>query len=132
MLELQIDEYDIAKVRLGQHIFVTFDSYKGEVFTAEVKTIYPIMNDRSKSFTVEAEFLKAPPVLYPNLTAEANIVIQTKEKALTIPRAYLVDETYVLKENNEKKKVKTGLKDYEKVEILGGLSASEEIVKPEK
>jgi len=132
MLELQIDEYDIAKVRPGQQIFVTFDSYKGEVFTAEVKTVYPIMNERSKSFTVEADFLKAPPILYPNLTAEANIVIQTKEKALIIPRAYLVEETYVLKENNEKKKVKVGLKDYEKVEILEGLSAGDEIMKPGK
>ncbi|MES2765248.1 MAG: efflux RND transporter periplasmic adaptor subunit [Bacteroidota bacterium] len=132
LLELQIDEYDIARVKPGQKVLVTLDSYKGDVFEAEVTKIFPIMNERSKSFTVEAEFLKAPPTLYPNLTAEANIVIQTKEKALTIPRNYLVDETYVLKENNERKKVKVGLKDYQKVEILGGLSSGEAIVKPGK
>jgi multidrug efflux pump subunit AcrA (membrane-fusion protein) len=132
ILELQIDEFDIAKVRLGQKVFITLDSYKGQAFEAEVTKIFPLMNERSKSFTVEAEFLKAPETLYPNLTAEANIIIQTKEKALTIPRAYLVDETYVLKDEDKRVKVKTGLKDYEKVEILEGLSAGDVIFKPGK
>ena len=70
-------------------------------------------------------------MLYPFLTAEANIVIQTKKDALTIPRQYLVDESFVLLENSEKRAVVTGLKDYEKVEIISGLSAGEYIIKPE-
>ncbi len=93
ILELQIDEFDIAKVQFGQKILVTMDSYKNQVFEAPVEKIDPIMNDRTRSFTVKADFVSRPPVLYPNLTAEANIIIQTKKKALTIPRNFLWDET---------------------------------------
>ncbi|MEQ8686935.1 MAG: efflux RND transporter periplasmic adaptor subunit [Imperialibacter sp.] len=130
-LELQVDEYDIVRIETGQQVFVSMDSYKGEVFEAVVTRVIPAMNERSKSFTVMADFASKPQVLYPFLTAEANIVIQTKKDALTIPRQYLVDESSVLLENGEKRAVVTGLKDYEKVEIISGLSADEYILTPE-
>ena len=131
LLELQVDEYDIARIREGQVVLVSMDSYKGQVFEATVSKIYPTMNERSKSFEVEAVFLTQPPVLYPNLTADANIVIRTKNRALTIPVNYLVNDSTVLISKNKTRVVKTGLKDYQKVEILNGLSADDIIYKPQ-
>jgi multidrug efflux pump subunit AcrA (membrane-fusion protein) len=119
-------------VKPGQKILLVLDSYKGQVFEAEVSKIIPIMNERSRSFTVEAIFTKKPEALYPYLTVEANIVIQTNEKALTIPRSFLVEDSFVLDANNEKKPVVVGLKDYNKAEILKGLSEGETILKPAK
>ena len=130
MLELQVDEYDIAKISRGQKILLQMDSYKGQVFEAEVEKINPAMNTQSRSFTVDAAFTKAPPVLYPNLSCEANIVIQVKDQALTIPRSYLIGDSMVMLESKEQKKVRTGLKDYEKVEIVAGLTANDIIRKP--
>ena len=130
ILELLVDEYDIAKIKTGQKIIVTLDSYKGEVFEATLTRIDPIMDERTRSFLVEATFEKAPEKLYPNLSAEANIVIQTKAKTLTIPRNYLVQDSFVLLENKERRKVVTGLKDYKKVEILEGITASDKLVDP--
>jgi multidrug efflux pump subunit AcrA (membrane-fusion protein) len=130
LLELQIDEYDIAKIKPNQKIWVNLDSYKGQVFEAKVVTITPIMSERTRSFAIEAQFVKKPDVLYPNLTVEANIVIQTKEKTITIPRSYLVEDSFVLMSNKEKRLVKTGLKDYNKVEILEGLTTADNILKP--
>lgn len=130
IIELQIDEYDIAKVRLGQLAFVSMDSYKAQVFEAVVSKINPMMNDRSRSFTIEAAFTKPPPDLYPNLTVEANILISSKKNALTIPRTFLVDENYVLLKDGEKKKVVVGLKDYQRVEIVSGLTKDAVIKKP--
>ena len=129
-LELQVDEYDIARIRVGQKIFLTMDSYKGEVFGAIVSKINPLMNSHSKTFTVEANLTRQPPALYPNLTCEANIVIREKEKALTIPRSYLLEGDSVILENKKKKWLLTGLKDYEKVEILDGLHMNDIIYKP--
>ncbi|MBO9731274.1 MAG: efflux RND transporter periplasmic adaptor subunit [Chitinophaga sp.] len=129
-LELQADEFDIARIKIGQKVFITLDSYKGQSFEAQVEKIYPIMNERSRSFTVDARFITIPPVVYPNLTLEANIVIQTKDKALTIPRNYLLEGDQVMLENKEKKKVVTGLKDYQRVEIISGLSSGDVIIKP--
>jgi multidrug efflux pump subunit AcrA (membrane-fusion protein) len=129
-LELQVDEYDIAKMKLGQQILLSMDSYKRSVFEATVSKIYPYMNERSKSFTIEAMFTKQPPLLYPNLTCEANIIIQQKEKAITIPRNYLLEGDSVILENKEKKKLVVGLKDYQKVEIISGLTIKDIILKP--
>jgi HlyD family secretion protein len=63
------------------------DSYAGQAFAAEVTRIIPLMDERSRTFRVEARFTDRPPTLFPNLTAEASIVLRTKEQALTIPAA---------------------------------------------
>lgn len=130
LLELQVDEYDIARIKAGQKIVLSMDSYKGQVFEAIVKKVYPFMTEQTRSFTIEADFVKQPPALYPNLTCEANIVVQEKEKALTIPRGCLLEGDYVLLASKEKRKVVTGLKDYQKVEIVDGLTANDIILKP--
>ncbi|WP_242928350.1 efflux RND transporter periplasmic adaptor subunit [Pontibacter vulgaris] len=130
ILELQVDEYDIARVKPGQKVLLNLDSYKGQVFEAKVYKVNPAMNERTRSFTVEASFVTTPPALYPNLTTEANILIQTKKNALLIPREYLLDGSFVMTEDKEKVQVKTGLKDYQKVEILDGLTKDDVIVKP--
>lgn len=129
-LELQVDEYDIAKINLNQKVMITMDSYRGKVFEGTVSKIYPMMNERSKTFTVEAVFTKGPEKIYPNLTAEANIIITTKEKVLLIPRNCLLESDYVILESGEKRKVEIGLMDYQKAEILKGLSENDAIIKP--
>lgn len=132
ILEMQVDEYDILKLKKGQKVLVTMDSYKGKVFEAEVSKINPLMNERSKTFLVEAEFLNKPDLLYPNITFEASIVIQVKKDALIIPRNYLLNDSTVLKGDDEKVIIRTGLKDYQKIEVLSGISAQDELVKPEE
>jgi HlyD family secretion protein len=126
-LELQVDEYDVTRIKPGQKIILSLDSYKGKVYEAVVRRIDPIMNERTRSFKVEADFIQKPEELFPNLTVEANIVIHTKEKTLTIPRSYLFDDQFVLNEKGEKIKVVVGLKDYNKAEIISGISASDYI-----
>lgn len=129
--ELQIDENDIARVKPGQRVFLTLDSYKGKVFEAALAWIEPIMNERTRTFTARADFIQPPPVLYPNLSTEANILIATREDVLLIPRNYLMNDSLVLLENKDTRKVQIGLKDYQKAEILSGLNAGEKILKPD-
>lgn len=88
------------------------------------------MDNRLRSFEVEATFKSQPPNLYPNLTVEANILISTKENAMTIPRNYLNDENEVILKNGDKRKVVTGLKDYQRVEIISGISKDDLIKMP--
>ena len=127
-LELQVDEYDIVRLKKGQLVLISLDSYKGEVFEAVIEKINPLMNERTKSFLVEAKFIKTPPVLYPNLTVEANVVIQTKNNVLTLPRSLVSDDGFVTTKSGDKVAVKMGLKDYERVEILSGITADDEII----
>ena len=130
LLELAVDENDIIKINIGQKALITMDSYKGEVLEAIVDKVYPIMNERTRTFTVEARFINPPKKLFPNLSVEANIIIQTKKNIITVPNNYIIDGKYVLLNKDEKREVKLGLKDYQKTEVLEGLKENETIYKP--
>jgi RND family efflux transporter MFP subunit len=130
LLELNVDEYDIPRLQPGQRIILSLDSYKGQVFEGRVREIEPLMNEASRSFTVKADFVTQPGTLYPNLSAEANIIIRTKEKALTIPRSYLLGDSLVILANGQKRKVSIGARDYQYAEIVDGISQNDVIQKP--
>lgn len=118
-LELEVDEKDIARVQVGQIVSVTLELYE-YAFDATVTRIIPIMDPRSRTFTVEARFKETPPKLFPNITAEANIVLRMKDDALTIPAGYL-DGDHVFTGEEERTPVEIGVRDLERVEILGGV-----------
>ncbi|GAA4383791.1 hypothetical protein GCM10023186_25270 [Hymenobacter koreensis] len=130
VLEMQVDEADIVRIRPGQQVLVTLDSYPGEVFTARVTSVVPLMNANSKTFVVEAAFVRQPPVLYPQLSFEASIVLRTKARALLVPRRLLVNDSTVLNAEGQPVRVKTGLRDYQMVEILAGLGPDDALTPP--
>ena len=130
ILELQVDEYDITAIKPGQEVKVTMDSYKGEVFDAIVSKVNPILNERSKTALVEAVFVKQPPSLYPNLTLEANILLEVKENVLTLPRQYIYKDQFVITAAGDTLAIKTGIKDYLKAEILEGITENDVLILP--
>ena len=132
LLELQVDEYDISRVEVGQKVLVFMDSFKEQTLEAIVSRVIPIMDSKSKTFTVEANFTKQPPVLFPNLTLEANILIQSRENSLVIPRNYLIKDTEVLTSSGDTILVKVGIKNYQFAEILEGISAETELILPQR
>ncbi|WP_188598692.1 efflux RND transporter periplasmic adaptor subunit [Polaribacter pacificus] len=121
LIELSIDELDIVKVKKGQTIIIRMDSYSSEVFEAQIIAINPMMNSRTRSFQADAIFTKSPKTLFPNLTVEANIIINTKQAVLTIPRNYLINDSFVALKGGKLQKIETGLMDYDLVEIKSGI-----------
>ena len=87
------------------------------------------MNAKSQSFEVEAVFDEKPDQLYPGLSAEVNIVIAQKDKALLIPLS-CIDKNNVVKTKDGDVTVKTGLRNLEFVEVLEGLTDQSEILMP--
>lgn len=129
-IEMQIDEVDIAKIKLHQKTIVTLDAFPSKTFTAVVQKIYPTKNSRTQTFLVEATFTNAPKKLYAGLSGEANIIISEKKHVLTIPLEYLTPKKTVFTEDGEEIKVKTGLQNLEEVEILSGITLNSKIKKP--
>jgi multidrug efflux pump subunit AcrA (membrane-fusion protein) len=131
MIEMLIDERDIARIRSGQEVLISLEAFDNAVFQAKVIKIYPQKNERNQTFKVEAQFEKdAPGVLYAGLSGEANIVIDQKEAALTIPLDYLSENSTVLTDSGEIP-VTTGLRSLDRVEILEGINSETLIYKPE-
>jgi HlyD family secretion protein len=131
-LKLTVDELDIDKVKPGQEIVVSIDVYKGKVYHAVVSKIYPMLNAQDQSFRVDADFKGDAPKQFSGLTLEANIIINSKERALTIPKSYMIGADSVMVKEGGKSKViqiKKGAETYETVEVLSGLDTNSLIIK---
>lgn len=130
LIVMAIDEVDVARVQVGQKVYVSLDAYKGQVFEAVVARIIPLKDERTQTFSVEAQFIKLPDVLYAGLSGEANIVLSDRLKTLTIPIDYLLDGDKVLTEEGEVI-VEVGMRNLERAEIRSGIDSSTVILKPE-
>jgi HlyD family secretion protein len=131
LIEMLIDEVDIAKVSPGQLIYITLDAYKDQVFEASLIKIYPLKDTRTQTFQVEGRFNKEPPTLFAGLSGEANIVLTEKKNAMTIPLNYLMQGKKVKTEQGEIL-VETGISNMSFVEILSGIDTSTVLLKPEQ
>ncbi|MFN7708856.1 MAG: efflux RND transporter periplasmic adaptor subunit, partial [Sphingobacteriia bacterium] len=96
--------------------------------------IYPMLNSQDLTFRVDAVLAQAMPAAYAGLSVEANIVIQTKTRALVVPKEYLMEGDSLKVELDGKTQyvaVQTGIQNYKLVEILRGVEAGTLILKPE-
>lgn len=131
LVEMLVDEEDIVRVETGQAVFLTLDAYPDDVFEAKVHKIYPKKDERNQTFLVEALFRNAPEVLLPGLSGEGNLVVAQREKALVIPRKYLIGNNRVRTEDGIVEVV-TGLQSIDSVEIKEGLTPNTELFPPDK
>ncbi len=130
IIEMLVDEVDIVKIEKGQKALITLDAYSSVVFEARITKIYPQKDSRSQTFKIEALFITTPKKLYPGLSGEGNIIIAEKNNALIIPKEYLLNGNSVITKNGVVQVV-TGLQNLNEVEILKGIGAETEIIKPE-
>jgi multidrug efflux pump subunit AcrA (membrane-fusion protein) len=129
--KLLVDQDDLQKIYNGQQILITMDAFPGKVFHAGVRRIYPILNKAEQSFRVDAVFEEALPFSMYGLNIEANIVINEKIKAMVIPRKALIHgDSVQVKEGGRLAmvKIKKGAEDNEYVQVLGGLTASSQLI----
>jgi len=128
-IEMDVDEVDVASITTGDTALVSLDAYPKEVFPAIVQSILPKKNKQNLTYTVRAQFIKAPKLLY-GLSGEANIIIGRRQGALTLPPEYVQTNQSVLTKEGERA-VTIGVKTMEFVEILAGIDSSTTVFKPE-
>ncbi len=131
IIEMLIDERDIASIRKDQRILLTLEAYGDRVFSARVTRIYPQKNERNQTFLAEGEFTgDLPDELYAGLSGEANILIRQKEDAMTIPVEYLTAGSEVITDEGPVH-VDTGIRGLDRVEILNGINEETMIYLPQ-
>lgn len=134
-LQLSVDQQDIGRVKVGQEVVVKMDISSDKVYKAHVVKVYPNMNSNNQAFRVDAEFDQDPGLQFINASVEANIVIQTKDNALVLPRqAVNAKDEVIVKglSGNKTVKIQRGLINMTDIEIASGISESDEIVLPKE
>ncbi len=125
-IETEVDEEDIGLVEIGQRVIIRADAFPQSIFEGQVQTITPKGDPVARSYRVRVSLPENTPLLI-GMTAETNIITQTKDDAMMVPAA-AVSEGRIIKIQDGKAMiadVTTGIKTPQAVEILGGLAEQE-------
>ena len=131
-----IDERDAGRLREGLPARVTIETYPGTSWSGRVRWVAPLVEEareQNRTLTVEIDLDPGAglPELRPGLTADAEIVLARRARALRIPAAALLEGGRVLAIRNgrvQSRRVTTGLKDWDWVEITHGLAPGERVI----
>ncbi len=131
-LQADIDEFYINRVDTGQSVNYQHD---GKIYRAEVKKIYPQVNDGK--FQVDIDFIdKEPPELRRGQTLQAKLTLGDQSEAVLIPNGSFYQDTgghwifVVSKDGSEavKRDVVLGRRNSSYIEVLEGLKPGERVV----
>jgi RND family efflux transporter MFP subunit len=130
-ISAEVNEEDIAKVKIGQTALLRHDGFAGQKLTATVSHLTPKGDPRTKTFNVDLALPSDSP-LQIGMSVEANIVIKEAIGVLLLP-AEAIHEGHVLIVRNgriERVAVETGIRGGRLVEIRSGLDATASVVLP--
>lgn len=144
-VELQISEFDIAYVSIGQEIKIESDAFVGEEFLGKITWISPEArlrqthgrvepDETEKTFLIKAKLTKERKKLKPGMSVDVRIKIMRKENAIAVPfesLGMINGVTCVAQVKEEfafKKEVETGVRGDEYIEILKGVEAGDVVV----
>lgn len=123
---LNVDENSIGKVKLGQLVYIRFNTDKDKVYEGKVSEIVAAFDEKTQSFVVKVLMAETLPNSIYGTQLEANILIGEKKNALLIPRNYLGFGNKVkIKGTDTPIIVKTGIISTEYVEILEGINTDD-------
>lgn len=143
-VEAQIDEIDIANVKIGDEVNITSDVYPDKVFKGEIYWIAPLaelrkvggrvkMDEESYVFPCKIRFLGAHDELKVNMSVNVEIGTQKNDNALVVPREALFskDDTsyvYLVQKNKVyQTPIKIGIRSFTSVEATSGVLEGVEV-----
>jgi len=131
-----ISEVDVSKIVQGQKATITLDSISGKTFTGKVLTVDKIGTTTSNvtNYPVIVQFDSTAPEILPNMAANANIILDTKDQVLLVPNAAITSSNgqttvRVMKNGQEQTvQVETGLTSDTQTEIISGVSEGDTVI----
>jgi len=137
-IKVLVDESDIGRVKMGQEVTFTVDSYTTQTFAGKVTRISRSATTSSNVvyYPVYVDVDSTESLLYPTMTARVTIKASESKNVLVAPLAAVKEDKgqkYVQLMVNGKEQnvpVSIGLSDDEKVEIRSGLNEGDTILVP--
>jgi HlyD family secretion protein len=163
--QVNVDENDIGSIAIGQAAEIEVDALPDRVLSGVVSEISNSANtsgqgstDQKTEFAIKVSITHPPKELRPGMTASAEIITKTEERALSIPiqsvAVRTVDQLAMKGEKREDaekryradkdgfaeivfcveagkavaRQVKTGIQSETRIQVLEGLKAGDEVV----
>jgi len=133
VLQFAVPEASAARVMQGAPVVVALDAHPGKPFAAGVTRIYPEIDRRTHTRTVEAT-IEGNVALFPGMFARLQLTLSLETNALSVPiEAILLRNdkplVFVITEAGKARQraVKTGIEDAGRVQILDGIQEGERV-----
>jgi membrane fusion protein, multidrug efflux system len=134
IIRAAVPERNAADLKLTMGVDVSLDAYPAQKFKGEISRVYPYLDQRLRTRTIEVE-IKDPPVLLPGMFARLGLVLGRIDNAIMVPADALLtspkgDKMMVLLKEGKalRRKVVTGIEDSGFIQIVSGLSEGEEVI----
>ena len=135
-VEAPIDEVDAARIAVGMPVRVTLDAFGERAFAGRLRRIADYVQEREKqarTVAVEVAFDKAEEMklLLAGYSADVEIITKRRDDVLRIPADALLEDSsvYLVADGRAvKRKIETGLKNWDFVEVTAGLKAGDRVV----
>ncbi len=130
-LAAEVNEEDIAKVKVGQTVLLRHDGIASGPLKASVSEITPKGDPATKTFRVYFALPDDTPLKI-GMSVEANIVVREVQNALLVPAdavnggaVWTVDNGHL-----RRTEVETGIKSARLIEIVSGFDVEQSVVAP--
>ncbi len=133
VVEAQLAETEIAAVRKGAGVDVRIDALD-ETFEGEVKTVLPMADAASKTFTVRVEIDNKDLRILVGMSASLTIAARTHEDVVVVPQDLVIESregrsVFVVEDGIAKeRKVTLGPTQADRVVVTDGIEAGETLV----
>lgn len=130
----QIDEKNLRLVHEGMRAVASADAFPDKRFDAELTYLAPAVDVARGTVEARLRVNQPPAFLRDDMTVSAEVVVANKPDALTLPTGALREageRQYVLVLRDrvaQEQDVKPGVRSLQRVEILSGLRAGDEVV----
>ena len=133
-INISVAERFVSRIAVGQPALLTFDSYPGEVFTAKVAEVNPVLDTTSRSMGVKLVLDPPDNRIKIGMYCRVKLITESKAGVVAIPREAIVNRSgqesvFVVNGNTvENCPISVGITVDNMVEVVSGLSAGNEVV----
>ncbi len=136
-IEAPIDESESAKIKVGQKAKLYPDAYLGETFTGQVSEIKPtveVSKEVSRANTIRVLASSPPKPLRLGMSVDVEVRTGGKDNVMLAPSSAVMERegqkfVYVVRDGKvTRKNVTSGISNWERTEILSGISQGDAVV----
>jgi len=132
--EAMVPERVALRVKPGQRVEVVVQGNGDRSVEGEVERLVPVANPNSRDFLMRINLVEAAGVTKPGMFARGAVIVEESAGVVVVPKDALVERggkllAFVVAEGRaEQRKVGAGISDAERVEIVSGITAGEQVV----
>jgi membrane fusion protein (multidrug efflux system) len=128
-----VPEKYAAEVTAGMRVDVRLDAYPGDVMQGRIERVYPYLDPRLRTRTMEIT-LEKPIDLLPGMFARLNVLLKNIDDAVIVPLEALVTTpkgqvVFVVEDGKAiTREVKTGIEADNRIQLVSGVQPGDKVI----